>query len=170
LKAKAAEKKPPILKQKPNKVVDFESEMDSELDKIIERETKAYSNYFGKKTVDFSKPTQSFESKKQVEEDEEDTDSEAELETGVRSTKKRAHFTNDELFYDPDMDQEDENWLNQQRATCHRLKTQRKPDSKASTSTNEETRSDIPNYSDARTDAILNCPCCMTLLCHDCQR
>jgi hypothetical protein len=25
-------------------------------------------------------------------------------------------------------------------------------------------------YKEAKTDAVLNCPCCMSLLCMDCQR
>ena len=52
-----------------------------------------------------------------VDEEEEDTDSEEENATGVRVTKKRVHFTNDELFYDPEMDDADEKWMNEQRPT-----------------------------------------------------
>ena len=50
-------------------------------------------------------------------EDEEDTDSEKEFETGERCTKKRVHYTNDELFYDPDRDEKDEDWINARRKT-----------------------------------------------------
>jgi hypothetical protein len=177
LQAKAAAKKP-IVKQKENRVADFESEMDSELDKLIERETKAYSGYLSKTATESPLVSKPSKEQRSEEADEEDTDSETELETGsldVRSTKKRAHFTNDELFYDPDMDQKDEDWLNKQRATCRKIKMQKQASveaTKASTSStaNELNEAHIASYSDARTDAILNCPCCMTLLCHDCQR
>jgi hypothetical protein len=79
--------------------------------------------------------------KEEEKEEEEDTDSEAELTTGVRTTKKRPNFTNDELFYDPDMDDKDQDYVNKQLKTDNPL-----------------------------TDAILNCPGCMTTLCMDCQR
>jgi hypothetical protein len=69
-------------------------------------------------------------------EEESDTDSEAEAETGMKTRKKRQHFTNDELLYDPKMggfvfaklvglncsfayvlkDEQDEKWLNEKRA------------------------------------------------------
>ena len=47
----------------------------------------------------------------------EDTDSEEELATGLRCKKKKPQFTNDDLFYDPEMDDEDQNWINKQRKT-----------------------------------------------------
>jgi hypothetical protein len=50
-------------------------------------------------------------------EEEEDTDSEEEFKTGLRCTKKKQKFTNDELFYDPNKDDQDENWVNKQRET-----------------------------------------------------
>jgi hypothetical protein len=50
-------------------------------------------------------------------EEEEDTDSEEEFKTGLRCTKKKQKFTNDELFYDPIKDDQDENWVNKQRET-----------------------------------------------------
>lgn len=39
--------------------------------------------------------------------------------SGQRSTKKVLKLTNDELFYDPDMDDEDEKWINRQRMAYH---------------------------------------------------
>lgn len=50
-------------------------------------------------------------------EEDSDTDSEQEEATGQRVKKKREHFTNDELFYDPTMDDQDEKWMNEQRVT-----------------------------------------------------
>lgn len=47
----------------------------------------------------------------------EDTDSEEEEATGLRFKKKKPQFTNDDLFYDPDMDEEDQKWVNKHRKT-----------------------------------------------------
>ncbi len=58
--------------------------------------------------------------------------------------------TNDDLFYDPESDDCDQKWINDHRLTANN-------DSK---STSEMSRS----------DATLNCPSCMSLLCLDCQR
>ena len=54
---------------------------------------------------------------KAEEDEEEDTDSEKEFETGERCTKKRVHYTNDELFYDPNRDEKDQDWINARRKT-----------------------------------------------------
>ena len=50
--------------------------------------------------------------------------------------------TNDELLYDPDADDEDEKWMVSQEG--HKIAK--------------------------NSDAVLNCPSCMTVLCVDCQR
>ncbi len=89
-------------KKKKNEIKnEFELDMDSSLNKIIN---------------DLSKK-QEVAVVERKEEDEEDTDSEQEDATGERVTKKRQHFTNDELFYDPKMDDADEEWINSQRVT-----------------------------------------------------
>lgn len=36
-----------------------------------------------------------------------------------RTVKKVRKLTNDELFYDPDMDEEDERWIRRQRMSYH---------------------------------------------------
>lgn len=152
---------------KKEKADDFEKEMDTALEKLVEKQAETYSGYLGAKRPE----DQSSRSKKVDQEDDEDTDSEAELETGVRTTRKRPQFTNDELFYDPDLDDLDQEWMNKQRATCKKNKPQ---DNKMKSSTQSKTVSGDSTKptgsSDSRTDAILNCPGCMTLLCHDCQR
>jgi len=97
--------------------------------------------------------------------------------------KKRPKFTNDELFYDPNMDEEDENWINEQRKTCkkivtpvkgtNQLKSILKSTSDKSSNKTEEISNSTESkvmYLNAHTDAVLNCPCCMTTLCMDCQR
>lgn len=56
---------------------------------------------------------------------------------------------NDELLYDPESDDVDQKWINDKRIAC-----------------TKQTESQLENSS----DATLNCPCCMTQLCLDCQR
>jgi hypothetical protein len=96
--------------------------------------------------------------------------------------KKRPKFTNDELFYDPNMDEEDENWINEQRKTCKKIVTPVKASNlksilKSTSDRSSNKTEEIPDsteskvmYLNAHTDAVLNCPCCMTTLCMDCQR
>ena len=81
--------------------------MDSSLNEIIKDLSKKQEVVVG---VDLKKEGG-------VVDEEEDTDSEQEDATGERVTKKRQHFTNDELFYDPKMDDADEEWMNKQRVT-----------------------------------------------------
>uniref|UniRef100_A0A224YDI9 E2F associated phosphoprotein n=1 Tax=Rhipicephalus zambeziensis TaxID=60191 RepID=A0A224YDI9_9ACAR len=66
--------------------------------------------------------------------------------------------SNDDLFYDPEMDDEDEKWVNEQRRSCifPNESKQEKDGGKVKP---------LP-----LSDAVLNCPGCMTLLCLDCQR
>jgi PREDICTED: E2F-associated phosphoprotein-like len=60
---------------------------------------------------------------------------------------------NEVLFYDSEADEEDKKWINNLRLQTVGLSY-----------TNDAKKSSI------KTDANLNCPCCMTLLCLDCQR
>lgn len=65
--------------------------------------------------------------------------------------------SNDDLFYDPEMDDEDEKWVNEQRRSC--------------IFPNESKHEDGGKVKPLpQSDAVLNCPGCMTLLCLDCQR
>lgn len=66
--------------------------------------------------------------------------------------------SNDELFYDPEMDDEDEKWVNEQRRDC--IFPGASKDGKDGSQVKP-----LP-----LSDAVLNCPGCMTLLCLDCQR
>ncbi|XP_020387930.1 E2F-associated phosphoprotein [Rhincodon typus] len=85
-----------------------------------------------------------------------DSDSEAEDEQkGCDSKKKRKRhkiLTNDELLYDPDQDDRDQAWVDMQRRGYRGLYNQSKA-------------TPVPT-----SDAVLNCPACMTTLCLDCQR
>ncbi|XP_070611821.1 E2F-associated phosphoprotein [Erythrolamprus reginae] len=76
--------------------------------------------------------------------------------------KKRKHHqrripTNDELFYDPEEDNRDQEWVDAIRRSYHNIRNVQ--------SQQNEKLPAIPN-----SDAILNCPACMTTLCLDCQR
>ncbi|KAK8781924.1 E2F-associated phosphoprotein-like [Amblyomma americanum] len=66
--------------------------------------------------------------------------------------------SNDDLFYDPEMDDEDEKWVNEQRRDC--IFPGASKDGKDGSRVKP-----LP-----LSDAVLNCPGCMTLLCLDCQR
>uniref|UniRef100_UPI00398F5112 E2F-associated phosphoprotein n=1 Tax=Pristiophorus japonicus TaxID=55135 RepID=UPI00398F5112 len=89
-----------------------------------------------------------------------DSDSEAEDEQeGCDSRKKRKKrqkvLTNDELLYDPDQDDRDQAWVDMQRRGYRGLNNH----------SNQSETTPVPT-----SDAVLNCPACMTTLCLDCQR
>lgn len=98
---------------------------------------------------------------------------------GSKSKERRKVLTNDELFYDPDMDDEDEKWVAKQRRD-HRQKVQERNASnvagtgeKQDSSTANKKKSKISKQEVEKvpsSDAILSCPACMTTLCIDCQR
>ncbi|CAG5866927.1 E2F-associated phosphoprotein [Menidia menidia] len=83
--------------------------------------------------------------------EEEDTPSSS---TGQRK-RQRVILTNDELFYDPEGDERDQAWVDAIRYGSH----------KQSRAALQSQPQDLP-----KSDAILNCPACMTTLCLDCQR
>ncbi|XP_054987857.1 E2F-associated phosphoprotein isoform X1 [Sorex araneus] len=87
-----------------------------------------------------------------------DSDSEEEDKTAqvTKKKKKKQHRipTNDELLYDPEKDNRDQAWVDAQRRGYHGLGLRRSYQQRP-----------VPN-----SDAVLNCPACMTTLCLDCQR
>ncbi|XP_001364966.1 E2F-associated phosphoprotein isoform X1 [Monodelphis domestica] len=88
-----------------------------------------------------------------------DSDSEDEdtVISQVNKKKKKQQYripTNDELLYDPEKDNRDQAWVDAQRRGYHCLGVQLSHQQQA-----------VPN-----SDAVLNCPACMTTLCLDCQR
>ncbi|KAM3595443.1 uncharacterized protein V6R79_023564 [Siganus canaliculatus] len=85
--------------------------------------------------------------------EEEDTPSSS---TG-RRRKQRTIPTNDELLYDPDEDDRDQAWVDARRRQYSRRR--------AAASSRPHRSQALPN-----SDAVLNCPACMTTLCLDCQR
>lgn len=144
----------------------FEAEMDSELDKIIEKKQKPYLDMLRSTEKNVEPTTSGLAACAQTKEDdaneESDTDSEAELATSVRTKKKRKHFTNDELLYDPNMDEEDAKWVAEKRNTVMMKRSILKNSPSARKKTDAHPMS--------TSDAVLNCPCCMTMLTMDCQR
>ncbi|XP_061741809.1 E2F-associated phosphoprotein isoform X2 [Nerophis ophidion] len=94
-----------------------------------------------------------------------DSDSEPEDEqpssssSGGRRRAQRVVLTNDELLYDPDEDDRDQAWVDARRRRYNRKR--------ASTGANgrRSQPASLPS-----SDAVLNCPACMTTLCLDCQR
>ncbi|CAO3648233.1 unnamed protein product [Mucor fragilis] len=64
---------------------------------------------------------------------------------------KQKVISNDELLYDPDMDDKDEKWVAKQI-------------------NDDSMRSSEQGPLDDKTDAILSCPMCFTTLCYSCQR
>ncbi|KAK2191830.1 hypothetical protein NP493_44g05008 [Ridgeia piscesae] len=61
-------------------------------------------------------------------------------------------LSNDDLLYDPSIDDQNQRWVDQQRRKYQPL-------------TAVTTTRPLPH-----SDAVLNCPACMSLLCLDCQR
>ncbi|GLD69126.1 E2F-associated phosphoprotein isoform X2 [Lates japonicus] len=88
--------------------------------------------------------------------EEEDTPSSS---TGQRR-RQRIIPTNDELLYDPDEDDRDQAWVDAKR----REYSSRKRPAAACRSRPGRPQA-LPS-----SDAVLNCPACMTTLCLDCQR
>ncbi|KAL2303732.1 hypothetical protein Nmel_009010 [Mimus melanotis] len=73
-----------------------------------------------------------------------------------RKHQQRRILSNDELLYDPEEDSRDQEWVDSQRRgyrNQRRAPQQRQAKPAA-----------VPN-----SDAVLNCPACMTTLCLDCQ-
>ncbi|XP_056402387.1 E2F-associated phosphoprotein [Hyla sarda] len=91
-----------------------------------------------------------------------DSDSEEEGdENGKKKNRRQKHkvLTNDDLLYDPNEDDRHQEWVDSKRRGYRNIRKQRQ-------SQTHPTKLKPPPHS----DAILNCPACMTTLCLDCQR
>lgn len=92
--------------------------------------------------------------------------------------KKYRKLTNDELFYDPEMDEKDERWVRRQRMAYHNVKaseelTKSKSDRRQDPDEDDvldDTTDEPGGPSLLKSDAVLSCPACMSTLCLDCQR
>ncbi|XP_054758343.2 E2F-associated phosphoprotein-like [Lytechinus pictus] len=93
--------------------------------------------------------------------------------------------TNDDLLYDPNIDDDNQTWMNKQRAQYYPKRAPKRSHDLASSESPSGTgasaqsiRAPKPDQAEGaksqesipKTDAILNCPACMTTLCIDCQR
>ncbi|KPP70172.1 E2F-associated phosphoprotein-like, partial [Scleropages formosus] len=85
-------------------------------------------------------------------------DSDSDDEMSRRRAKQRRIPTNSELLYDPDEDDRDQAWVDAKRRGTGSTRLQEAVERKGK------------NQSVPRSDAVLNCPACMTTLCLDCQR
>ncbi|MBN3313163.1 EAPP protein, partial [Atractosteus spatula] len=93
--------------------------------------------------------------------DSEDEDTSGKCNAVGRKKKKRHRIpTNDELLYDPDEDDRDQAWMDAKRRGYQAQRQQ-----KSHSSGKAAKPQPLPS-----SDAVLNCPACMTTLCIDCQR
>ncbi|KAK3747137.1 hypothetical protein QZH41_015126, partial [Actinostola sp. cb2023] len=81
-----------------------------------------------------------------------------------KSKQRRKVLSNDELFYDPNMDDNDEKWVTKQRQMNSIIEKSKKNKAQSNLKSNRDV-SKPPS-----SDAILSCPACLTMLCIDCQR
>ncbi|TRY97852.1 hypothetical protein DNTS_009864 [Danionella cerebrum] len=91
-----------------------------------------------------------------------DSDSDEEATAGTsqgRQKKNHSVLSNDELLYDPDEDDRDQAWVDAKRKE---YRNQRRLPPSANRRNKTQA---LPS-----SDAVLNCPACMTTLCLDCQR
>ncbi|CAG8562188.1 3073_t:CDS:2 [Dentiscutata erythropus] len=95
-----------------------------------------------------------------------EVDNEQNNPTEIYSIKKsRKKLTKDELFYDPEIDNDDEIWMKKKLAQYNTETTNQ-------TTTNQTTK-EITNQTanqTSQTDAILSCPMCFTVLSYHTQR
>lgn len=136
---------------------DFEKEMNEELNQRVSAlEEARKSGQKSKEEIggENSSAGSSVQQAQQYDEDDVyfDSDEEEMITEGDKMKKKKEEmFTNEDLFYDPDQDDEDERWVKNHRRR-HLMKggkASRKPPA---------------------SDAVLDCPACMTTLCLDCQK
>lgn len=135
---------------------EFEKEMNDELNgkiKVLERERRRGSvsepGCSGSSTAENTEP-QRFYDDVYFDSDEEDMVTQGDAKKKQKTQQKQ--LTNDELLYDPDMDDDDERWVEQQRRSYQPRTDSNRP-------------KPLPT-----SDAVLDCPACMTTLCLDCQR
>ena len=125
---------------------DFEQEMNIELDtRFHEAEASGGIAQSSKQSI--------VAKSSNVLDDDWDSDDEEFLDDWDKKKNSEEDKINDDLFYDPNMDDEDQKWADNFR---------RQYVPKGFPGTKEKP---LPN-----SDAVLNCPACFILLCLDCQR
>ncbi|KAG9481086.1 hypothetical protein GDO78_010368, partial [Eleutherodactylus coqui] len=138
---------------------DFEKEMEKELSSTMKTmEGRWQSHGPGTST---SATTTSAEGGPQQYYDDVYFDSDSEEEEGKKPNRKekRKVLTNDDLLYDPHEDDRHQEWVDAKRRSYRNIRKRRQ----------SQTHPTEPKALSS-SDAILNCPACMTTLCLDCQR
>ncbi|OWF56843.1 E2F-associated phosphoprotein-like [Mizuhopecten yessoensis] len=140
---------------------EFEKEMNEELNdtvKAIEAERCGQKFKTGKKVQCQGESSKSSKAVKGQERHYDDvyfdSDEEEMVTQGDERVKKKTVISNDDLLYDPDMDDQDQEWVDKRR---HQYQP--------GTSGTQKVQRRLP-----RSDAVLDCPACMSTLCRDCQR
>ncbi|XP_038073173.1 E2F-associated phosphoprotein-like [Patiria miniata] len=89
-----------------------------------------------------------------------------------QSPGKHRVFTNDELLYDPEIDDKNQEWVDRQRGRYYPShSTQGSSGSQTSDQGGSEDGEGASKEAGIpKSDAVLNCPACLTTLCLDCQR
>ncbi|XP_041354522.1 E2F-associated phosphoprotein-like isoform X2 [Gigantopelta aegis] len=141
---------------------DFEKEMDTELQSTVDalealRETKEKKDVKTENQGASTSSTTTSSTAQFYDSIYFDSDEEEESSSG-KTGSKRKHpvISNDDLLYDPNMDGDDQKWVDRQRVWCR---------PQTNTSRRNEKVKPLPS-----SDAVLDCPACMTTLCMDCQR
>ncbi|XP_053330574.1 E2F-associated phosphoprotein [Spea bombifrons] len=140
---------------------EFEKEMAKELSNTMKTmEGTWQSSVSGATTSAESKPQQYYDDV-YFDSDSEDESKESKSKRGAKQRPKGKHpvLTNDDLLYDPDEDDRDQEWVDSRRRGYRNMRKQ------VQTSSRQSKTQEMSN-----SDAILNCPACMTTLCLDCQR
>ncbi|MPC25389.1 E2F-associated phosphoprotein [Portunus trituberculatus] len=156
-------------KHKQDEEDDFEKEMASELSQTMQYLTSSLgvpgSSGASKSTDNSAKQTSEFYDDIYFDSDESDPEESTPGQPPkVKKQKQpRRHkvLSNDELFYDPTMDDRDQEWVNQKRRSYQ--PRGRRPGRTLDVENNNTIQ--LPP-----SDAVLNCPACLTTLCMDCQR
>lgn len=136
---------------------EFEKEMNAELNghvKALEKKRGSVSSEAGPST-ESAGASHDDEPQKYYDDVYFDSDEEEMFTEGDKRSQKK-ELSNDELLYDPEADEDNERWIEKQRRSYL-------PKSQASSE--KEKKKPLPN-----SDAVLDCPACMTTLCLDCQR
>ncbi|XP_071800337.1 E2F-associated phosphoprotein-like isoform X1 [Asterias amurensis] len=169
---------------------EFDKEMDKELDETMRQHeqqqfTSAAAESVGSNQASCSQPPsnqdKSQPTSKEAPPEEDfysdiyfDSDDEKEEASTSKQSKKRHQkrrvLTNDELLYDPDIDDQNQEWVNKQRQKYY--PNQSANGAAASDMSNDSSPDGrkIKDSSIPQSDAVLNCPACLTTLCLDCQR
>ncbi|KAM7403773.1 hypothetical protein PAMA_004281 [Pampus argenteus] len=144
---------------------EFEKEMEAELSSTI----RTMEGTWGPSTTEVTQgggggghelPNPRVYDKVYFDSDSEDEDENTPSNSTSRKRKQRIIPTNDELLYDPDEDDRDQAWVDARRRQYNGRKRQA-----GVFRSQHQRQSDLSS-----SDAVLNCPACMTTLCLDCQR